>query len=69
MKTSFERANDYRLRAEELRAVAESMREPDAQTVLLHIAADYDRMADKVTQIWRGLAPEPSAVGAAPSSW
>lgn len=52
MQTSLERANVYRLRAEEMRAIADALSEPEAQDVLLQIADDYDRMAEKVMNIW-----------------
>jgi hypothetical protein len=54
MQTFLERANVYRLRAEELRTMAEGLAEPSAQVILLQIADDYDRMADKVVKIWHG---------------
>lgn len=54
MQTFLERANVYRLRAEEMRSIAEGLREPAAQDVLLKIADDYDAMADNVVRIWDG---------------
>jgi len=38
-------ARRYRTRAKEVRAIAESVTERKSRTILLRIAADYERMA------------------------
>ena len=45
MKTDHQRAEQYRYRAEELRAISASWLEDDARQMLERIACDYERMA------------------------
>lgn len=40
----------YRSRAEELRAVAQGLKDQEARDSLMRIAADYDRMADRIAR-------------------
>jgi hypothetical protein len=42
------RADGYRTRAEELRTIAETLKEPESKAKLLRIADDYARMAEAV---------------------
>lgn len=42
------KAEGYRLRAVEIRAIADIIRNPENKAKMLAIAADYDRMADQV---------------------
>jgi hypothetical protein len=51
MKTRKEKIESYRNRAEELRAVAETMKDGTARATLLGIAMDYDKMADRLMQL------------------
>jgi hypothetical protein len=44
----FERARQYRFRAEELRTFQETWLDMDARDMLGRIARDYDRMADNL---------------------
>lgn len=44
----FQRANRYRLRAEELRTVRETWMDTETRGILLRIALDYERMADQL---------------------
>ena len=48
MKRDKERYEAYLNRAEELRAVAETMHNQEARESILRIAADYDKMAAKL---------------------
>ena len=42
-----DRANQYRDRAEEIRACADSMRDPGARETMMRLAESYDRMAQR----------------------
>ena len=48
------RAARYRARSVELRAVAESLKDPDAITMILATAKDYERMADALERSGHG---------------
>ena len=45
------RAQNYRVRAEELRSIRESWRDPETREILGRVAADYDRMADHLEKM------------------
>ena len=45
MQSDVERAQQYRFRAEELRAISASWLETDARDMLERVARDYERMA------------------------
>ena len=45
MQSDVERAQQYRFRAEELRAISASWLETDARDILERVARDYERMA------------------------
>ena len=45
MKEDLDSAVRYRIRAEELRAIADTMKDAEAKKTLLDIAKDYERMA------------------------
>jgi hypothetical protein len=47
-ETAAKRAEGYRRRAEELRTIAGDMNSHEAKVIVLHIAADYQRMAADV---------------------
>jgi hypothetical protein len=56
VRTREERIETYRLRAEEVRTAAESMRHPESRATFLRIARDYHLMADNLEgQIRREL--------------
>ncbi len=60
MRTREERVTTYRLRAEEIRTAAESMRHAESRAAFLRIARDYDLMADNLdAQIKRELFGQP----------
>ena len=48
MRPPQERVKSYRSRAEEIRAAAEGMTQPDSRATFLRIARDYDLMADHI---------------------
>jgi len=39
-------ANNWRMRAEETRAIAEEMKEAEPKAIMLRIAADYEKLAE-----------------------
>jgi hypothetical protein len=50
------RAQRYRVRAEELRSIRETWKDPETREILGRVAADYDRMADRLEQSSRTRA-------------
>ena len=53
------RAQSYRVRAEELRTIRETWKDPETREVLARVAADYDRMAERLEQNTGPAAPTP----------
>jgi len=51
MGAELETARRYRLHAEELRALAESMEPDRSRDVVLEVAKDYERMAKSLEEI------------------
>lgn len=47
------RIEQYRNRAEELRQIAETMKDKDARATMLRVANDYENMADRLQDIKR----------------
>ena len=45
----------WRYRAEEARAMAESMTDPEAKQLMLNVAADYERLAKRAEERSAGL--------------
>ena len=43
----------WRTRAQEARALAEGMTDPDAQRMMMRIANDYEKIADRAEQLAR----------------
>jgi hypothetical protein len=48
MTTFQQRIEEYRNRAEELRMIAGTMHDKEARATMQRIAADYDKMTDKL---------------------
>ena len=48
MTESFERASIYRNRAQELRAIAEKLRDEEQRKHLREVAEEYEKMATKI---------------------
>lgn len=67
MSDRYSRAEKYRVRAEEVRAIAETMRHPDTRDMLLEIAADYENMAAQIERIGEVPAFFPDAESVPPS--
>ncbi|HYK78269.1 MAG TPA: hypothetical protein VEU95_01515 [Micropepsaceae bacterium] len=55
MTNSFERACTYSYRAEELRAIADDLRDEEQRQLLREIAQEYEKMSAKFLGL--GLAP------------
>jgi hypothetical protein len=51
-----DRSESYRARAEEMRIMADGMKDPDARTIMLSLAENWDRMAKTAEQAERLLS-------------
>jgi len=51
----------WRSRAEEMRVIAEDMREADTKARMLRIAADYDKLAERAEERASGAKRRPKA--------
>ena len=51
MSNDFDKAREYRVRAEELRAVTEWMKDPQALRAMLATALEYDLMASTIEKL------------------
>ena len=47
----------WRKRAEEMRALAAEMHEPDTKAIMVRLAADYDKLAERAAQRADGHFP------------
>jgi len=50
LQSPVERAQRFRALAEEIRATAEAMVEPDARRTMLYMADNYDSLADHIEE-------------------
>ena len=51
------RPEHWRMRAEEVRVLAEVMNDAEAQSIMMRIASDYERLADRLEHISKSEAP------------
>jgi hypothetical protein len=50
MRSSVQRAKQYRSRAEEFRAIAEDWQQPVARHALMYLADEYEMLAERLEQ-------------------
>jgi len=61
MSNHFNDPHYWRARSDEIRAIAEGLKDPDAQRMLLSVASDYDKLAPRRTAV--GARREVSVIG------
>ena len=48
----------WQQRAAEMRAIADSMNDVETKAIMLRLAADYDKLADRAAARANGISPE-----------
>jgi hypothetical protein len=55
MRASYNDSKHWRDRAAEMRALADTMKSPDTAAIMLRLASDYDKLADRADARSKGL--------------
>jgi type II secretory pathway component PulM len=55
MPASYNDSKHWRARAPEMRALADAMKDVNAAAIMLRLAADYDKLADRADARSKGL--------------
>jgi hypothetical protein len=56
-------AKYWELRAEEVRTIADTLKDPEAKVLMATVADTYEKMAERAVELRELLRPRPRAVG------